>query len=88
MRYDDEKCYVVVLNMSPVGHEHFELGVPTYGYFTEIINSEKDIYGGCNMCNFRKIQAHRSKKECNGFKYKLDMRVAPYAGIILEAKIR
>ncbi len=40
------------------------------------------------MCNFRKIQAHRTKTGCNGFKYKLEMRVAPYAGIVLEAKLR
>ena len=86
VRYDDEKCYIVVLNMAPVPYEHFVLGVPTYGYFSEVINSERDIYGGCNMCNFRKVQAR--KGECNGFKYKLDIRLAPYAGVILEAKMR
>ena len=86
IRYDDEKCFVVILNMSPVAYERFNIGVPTYGYFTEILNSEKDIYSGCNMCNFHKIQAH--KGNLHGFKYELTVRVAPFAGIILEAKLR
>ncbi len=85
VRFDDEKCYVVVLNMAPVAYESFEIGVPTYGYFTEIMNSEKDIYGGCNMCNFKKIQAKKGK--IHNMKYKLNIRVAPYAAIIFEAKL-
>ncbi len=86
VRYDDEYVYVTVLNMSPVSYENFEIGVPTYGYFTEILNSEKDIYGGCNMCNFKKVVAR--KGNIHKMKYKINIRVAPYSGIIFEAKIR
>ena len=72
--------------MAPVSYENFEIGVPTYGWFTEIMNSEKDIYGGCNMCNFKKIQAR--KGNIHNMKYKLNIRVAPYAAIIFEAELR
>ncbi len=85
VRYDDKKCYVVILNMSPISYEKFELGVPTYGYYGEIMNSEKDIYGGCNMCNYHKLVAR--KGNLHGFKYKIEMRIAPYGAIILEAKL-
>ena len=86
VRYDDKKCYVVILNMAPISYEKFELGVPTYGYYGEIMNSEKDIYGGCNMCNYHKIVAR--KGNLHGFKYKIEVRIAPYGAIILEAKLR
>ena len=86
IRYGDGYCYVVVLNMAPVGYEEFEIGVPTYGYFTEIMNSEKDIYSGCNMCNFHKVRAVKGAK--NGFRYHMTIRLAPFAGIILEGKVR
>lgn len=86
LRFDDKKCYVVILNMAPVAYENYEIGVPTYGYFSEIMNSEKDIYGGCNMCNFHKVVAR--KGNIHGFKYKINIRIAPYAAIIFEAKMR
>ncbi len=86
VRFDDKYCYVVVLNMSPVSYEDFEIGVPTYGFFTELFNSEKDIYNGCNMCNFKKVQARKKTK--HNQKYVIKIRVAPFAGIIFQAKLR
>ena len=71
--------------MAPVGYEEFEIGVPTYGFFTEVMNSEKDIYSGCNMCNFHKVRAVKGAK--HGFRYHMTVRVAPFAGIILEGKM-
>ncbi len=88
IRYAEGTCLVVVLNMSPISYEEFEIGVPTYGFFTEVINSEKDIYNGCNMCNFKKVRAVKGAKPLHGFKYRMKIRVAPYAGIIFEAKMR
>ena len=85
IRYEEKKCYVVVLNMAPVSHEQFELGVPTDGLYTEIMNSEKDIYSGCNMCNFTPVKA--TKEEKNGYPCKLTIRLAPFAGVIFEANL-
>jgi len=84
IRYGDTKSMIVILNMSPCSYEEFELGVPFRGIYTEIFNSEKDIYGGCNMCNFEKIKTH--KKVNHGFKQSLKIRIAPYAGIIFETR--
>lgn len=85
IRYDREHCYVVILNMAPVSYESFELGVPDYGYYTEIMNTEKDIYSGCNMCNFHKLPAVKPGR--HGLPYHLNVRIAPYAGIIFEARL-
>ena len=86
IRFGEKYCYVVILNMAPISYEHFEIGVPTYGYYTEIMNTEKDIYSGCNMCNFKKIQARKPGK--HKMPYTLNVRIAPYAAIILQAKLK
>jgi len=84
MRYDENSCYLVVLNMSPVSYEDYVIGVPSYGYYTEIINSERDIYGGCNMCNFTKLRA--VKPASHGRPYHLKIRIAPFAGLIFQGR--
>ena len=83
-RTDGDYIYVVVLNMAPISYEDFAVGVPDYGYYTEIINTERDIYGGCNMCNYHKVVA--TKQPQNNQNYRINIRIAPYAGIIFEAK--
>ncbi|MEF9968620.1 MAG: alpha-amylase family glycosyl hydrolase, partial [Longicatena sp.] len=55
-REDENEVLLTVLNMTPVAHEDFKLGVPYKGTYTELINSERDIYDGCNMCNFKPIR--------------------------------
>ena len=79
-RFDDKYCYVVILNMAPVSYENYEFGVPVAGKYTEVLNSEKDIYGGCNMCNYTPVES--VKGQLNGYDQKISIRIAPYAGII------
>ena len=83
-RKDEKECFVVILNMMPIAYEEFEIGVPFGGTYVEIMNSEKDIYSGCNMCNFTPLKAKRKKK--HGFKNSLNIRLAPFAGIIFKTK--
>jgi len=42
---------VVVLNMTPNTYDHYQIGVPFKGKYEEILNSDKDIYGGSNIYN-------------------------------------
>jgi 1,4-alpha-glucan branching enzyme len=37
---------IVVLNMTPVPYEHFPIGVPYWGVYEEVLNSELKLYGG------------------------------------------
>ncbi len=85
-RIDDKMCYVVVLNMMPISYEDYLIGVPYSGKYTEIMNSEKDIYSGCNMCNFEPVKA--VKKPRHNQPYQIKIRIAPFSAIIFEAKIR
>ena len=85
-REDEECIYVVVLNMNMASYEKFELGVPHAGKYSEMINTEKDIYSGCNMCNFEPVKA--VKKENHKLPYTIEIRIAPFSAMILKTKKR
>ena len=79
---EDEKEYLVcVLNMTPQSYEVFEIGVPQAGTYTEILNSEKDIYDGCNMCNFEPVVSHKAEGYVTKFENSVTIRIAPFAAI-------
>lgn len=83
-REDEESVMLVILNMTPVSYESYRLGVPYKGTYTEIINTEKDIYDGCNMCNFEPLVSE--KHEAHRFDNSILVRIAPFAGVYLEMK--
>ena len=83
-REDDKGCYIVVLNMTPVSYEEFTIGVPYAGKYIEMYNTEKDIYDGCNMCNFEPI--HSIEQPFRHFENSLVCRLAPFAAVIFECK--
>lgn len=81
-RENDFQIMVCLVNMTPNAYENFRVGVPQAGEYIEVMNTEKDIYSGCNMCNFQPIQA--DQQGCNGQKYSLNVRLAPFAGVIFK----
>ena len=84
-RYDDDNCFVTVLNMTPNQYEDYRIGVPFPGVYYELINSEKDIYSGCNMCNFKPVRS--VKKKYHGLTDSIKIRIAPYAAIVFRVKV-
>ena len=84
-RFDENDCFVTVLNMTPNEYRGYRIGVPFEGTYVEEINSEKDIYCGCNMCNYVPI---RSQKEwSHNLPDSIDITIAPYAAIIFRVDI-
>ena len=85
-RYDEDFCFIIVLNMKPISYSDYKIGVPFEGTYTELINSEKDIYNGCNMCNFKPIKSRKIKS--HGLPNSISIDLAPYAGIIFSIPIK
>ncbi len=83
-RESDTGVMIVILNMLDVSYQEFEIGVPYHGEYYEIINSEKDIYGGCNMCNYEPLKSIH--KTTHKQKYTIKVRIAPFSGIVLKLK--
>lgn len=81
-REDEDHVYVTVLNMLPVSYEHFTLGVPYQGEYVEIMNTEKDIYEGCNMCNY--FPLYTNEYGSHHLPYSINIRLAPFSGIVFR----
>ena len=75
-------CFLVVLNMKPIPYTNYRIGVPYRGIYTEVINSEKDIYNGCNMCNFEPIRSRKIK--AHGLPNSISVDLAPYAAVMFS----
>ncbi|MFA6829358.1 MAG: 1,4-alpha-glucan branching protein GlgB [Bacilli bacterium] len=50
-RESQEECIVCVFNMTPNFYWDYDIGVPYEGSYEEILNTDKDIYGGWNQFN-------------------------------------
>lgn len=72
---DAKDCALVVLNMTPVMYETFEVGVPFEGNYVEILNSDKDIYGGSNQYNGLDLPSQ--KRPMHQQPYSITMKIAP-----------
>jgi 1,4-alpha-glucan branching enzyme len=84
IRKSDEEHMVVALNFTPVIREEYRLGVPEYGYYKEVFNSDSEYYSGSNVGNLGLI--HSDKIPMHGFDYSIKVCLPPLAGIILKRK--
>lgn len=85
-RYDEENCFVVVLNMLNKAYNNYLIGVPMQGEYTEIMNTDRDIYSGSNMCNCKLIKSEKTK--AHGMPNSIAIDIAPYAAIIFSIKLK
>jgi 1,4-alpha-glucan branching enzyme len=48
---------IVVCNFTPVPRDNYRIGVPTGGFWREVLNSDAAEYGGSNLGNFGGVEA-------------------------------
>ncbi len=87
MRYDkDGNRLLVVMNCTPNSYDSYRIGVDAEvgSTFVELINSDKDIYGGTNKINSKaiKVEAIKDKKNPNS----ISMAIPPLGIVILKNK--
>ena len=58
IRWDKERKHpvVVVLNLTPVVRDHYEIGVPLPGKWKEVFNTDRHEYGGTGLLNGGELQ--------------------------------
>ncbi len=78
----DQSFVVVVLNLTPVVHHNFILGVPKKGKYKEIINSDKEKYGGSNQYNGQELFTFN--EPAHGFNQHIKMLISPLSVTILK----
>jgi 1,4-alpha-glucan branching enzyme len=85
VRYAKDKndFVVVVLNLTPVVHHNYRIGVPQKAKYIEVINSDKDVYGGSNIFNGEEMFSE--DKPVHGFEQSIQMVLSPLSITILKS---
>ncbi|MCI0418746.1 MAG: 1,4-alpha-glucan branching protein GlgB, partial [Acidobacteria bacterium] len=73
---------VFVFNFTPVVREGYRIGVPTGGFYAELLNSDSGIYGGQNIGNAGGLPAGHFPWQ--GRPYSLQLTVPPLAVVVLK----
>jgi len=62
-------------NFTPVPRDHYRIGVPTAGWYRELLNSDAGLYGGSNMGNSGGV--HTEAIPSHGHPYSLSLTLPP-----------
>ncbi len=84
LRYSNKQkeFVIVILNLTPMVHHSFRLGVPQKGKYIEVINSDKALYGGSNMYNGEPM--FTTDTPYNYFDQSIEMVLSPLSITILK----
>ncbi len=77
-----EETLLFVSNFAPVSHKDFRIGVPFYGKYKEILNSDAKAYGGSGMGNPR-IKTSK-QEECDERENSIIIDIPPMSTIIFS----
>jgi len=75
---------VVVCNFTPVPRLGYRLGIPSGGYWRELLNSDATDYGGSGMGNLGGLQA--AERPVHGLPYSLELTLPPLGALFLKAE--
>src|SRR5690554_2100590 len=84
IRKSSEEMLVVILNMTPNFYDKYEVGVPLLGYYEEIFNSDKDVYGANHQYNGLPLETKIRNR--NNFVQFINVKIASFGAIILKYK--
>lgn len=71
--YDGSEI-ICVCNFQPVQHDNYVVGVPEYGIYEEVFNSEAEEFGGCGIRNEGELKAKRRKTTSSTIQWKSQFR--------------
>jgi 1,4-alpha-glucan branching enzyme len=79
---DPSDSTVLVTNFTPVPRQGYRIGVPAAGRYTEILNSDSEIYGGSNVGNAGGVEAQAHPM--HGFDHSISLAVPPLGFVLLK----
>jgi 1,4-alpha-glucan branching enzyme len=75
---------LVVCNFTPVVRTGYRVGVPTGGYWRELLNSDAKEYGGTGIGNLGGV--HAEATEAHGRPYSLRLTLPPLGALFLKCQ--
>jgi 1,4-alpha-glucan branching enzyme len=84
IRYADnrEDYVVVVCNFTPALRHGYRVGVPSGGYYSELLNSDSATYGGSNAGNGGGV--HTENVSAHGFENSLSLTLPPLGMVMFK----
>ena len=76
----DDKLALVVCNFTPVPRHGYRVGVPTAGFYREVVNTDAGLYGGGNIGNAGGLATEA--QESHGKPQSLMLTLPPLATVI------
>ncbi|MBQ9514926.1 MAG: alpha amylase C-terminal domain-containing protein, partial [Ruminococcus sp.] len=73
---------IVVCNFQPMYRENYYIGVPDYGTYAEIFNSDDEKYGGTGKTNGTNI--HSDGEPMHGFEQSICLNLPPMSALYLK----
>lgn len=78
-----EDLIVIVANYTPVVRENYQIGVPRAGAWTEVLNSDAEVYGGSGLGNLGGVEA--APIACHGRPCMISLTLPPLGIIFLKS---
>lgn len=78
---DQHSPVIVVVNMTPVVHHHWRVGIPFAGRYREIFNSDSSYYGGSGVGNLGAVDTENVA--CHGFDHSVNLSLPPLGTLLL-----
>ncbi len=79
---DPANAVLVVLNCTPVVRDNYHVGVPSGGYWKELLNSDAPEYGGSGQGNFGGKEA--TPIPCHGYYHSLSLTLPPLGVLVFK----
>lgn len=79
---DEENFIIAVCNFTPVVRYNYRIGVPDFGIYTEVFNSDSKEFGGSGQLNEDNLYAENLK--WHNKPYSLEIKLPPLATIYLK----
>lgn len=79
---NDKDFMVIICNFTPEVYENYRIGVPEYGEYGEVFNSDQGIYGGTGQWKNENI--HSMKQPYHNKPFSLEIRVPPLSAVFIK----
>ncbi|HEY9811904.1 MAG TPA: 1,4-alpha-glucan branching protein GlgB [Halomicronema sp.] len=77
-----EETILIACNFTPVPRYNYRLGVPTSGFWKEVLNSDAGEYGGSNLGNFGGV--HSEEISCHGHEFSVSLTLPPLGVVFFK----
>jgi 1,4-alpha-glucan branching enzyme len=82
---ENDRVSLIVCNMTPVPRYGYRVGVPTSGYYREILNSDAGVYGGSGVGNLGGLKSE--EVHWHGKNSSLKLTLPPLGILVLKREI-